>query len=311
MTAAAKQATCPQCGKRFTPWRAKRFCGERCRKRAENARLGYVRGDEATLVADSQKAEKITKQNHDVTEIDRGDEPPGRGLFWIACNDVTDKLSKGEGSSAVGWTMNVEGKGWFGRCKSDPRGEFSFGPSTRARARAAVEAWLGMSLSSRKGTSGHGAGRATGSSTCGERSIHHSLYLLLIGTSLSGVTIDDHARDFTAAKKGIARPPALAWRAQRGADQIGGDRAPQRGAESQTQSSASALQEAKWRQSRERSANEGRERRKPRGIFRARVPGPEVDEVSAWRAHIAAIEATGAAPLTRRCESLPEFGTVY
>jgi hypothetical protein len=55
---------------------------------------------------------------------------------------VTDKLSKGEGSSAVGWAMNVEGKGWFGQVRGDPRGEFSFGPSTRARARAAVEAWL-------------------------------------------------------------------------------------------------------------------------------------------------------------------------
>jgi hypothetical protein len=48
----------------------------------------------------------------------------------------------------------------------------------------------------------------------------------------------DAARHFTATEKGIARPPALAWRAQRGADQIGGDRAPQRATESQTQSSA-------------------------------------------------------------------------
>lgn len=38
--------------------------------------------------------------------------------------------------------MLIEGKGWHGRVKDDPRGEFSFGPSTRARARAAVEAWL-------------------------------------------------------------------------------------------------------------------------------------------------------------------------
>jgi hypothetical protein len=36
---------CPICGKAFTPWRAKQFCSDRCRRRAENVRLGYVGRD--------------------------------------------------------------------------------------------------------------------------------------------------------------------------------------------------------------------------------------------------------------------------
>lgn len=67
------------------------------------------------------------------------DESPAfrvRNSEWTACNEITDKLTyKGQ---AIGWTMNIEGKGWFGRVGK----EMSFGPTSRSRARQAVEAFL-------------------------------------------------------------------------------------------------------------------------------------------------------------------------
>jgi hypothetical protein len=42
-------STCPQCGKQFTPWRAKRYCSEPCHKEAENARSKAFRGDAPVL----------------------------------------------------------------------------------------------------------------------------------------------------------------------------------------------------------------------------------------------------------------------
>jgi hypothetical protein len=61
---------------------------------------------------------------------------------WTACNEVTRKLTFGASDKAVGWVMLAEiGPGrevWFGRIGSD----FSFGPTTQARAKAAVEAKL-------------------------------------------------------------------------------------------------------------------------------------------------------------------------
>ena len=39
-----EKRNCPQCGRQFTPWRGKRFCSERCRKRDENKRLREAAG---------------------------------------------------------------------------------------------------------------------------------------------------------------------------------------------------------------------------------------------------------------------------
>jgi hypothetical protein len=83
------QITCPNCGKRFTPWRGKKFCSEACRKRAENRRL---RGDETPLKAmmpDAQKSENFPQQNQQASETVRGDESPAasvRAATWVACN---------------------------------------------------------------------------------------------------------------------------------------------------------------------------------------------------------------------------------
>lgn len=41
---ADEKRNCPQCGRQFTPWRGKRFCSERCRKRDENKRLREAAG---------------------------------------------------------------------------------------------------------------------------------------------------------------------------------------------------------------------------------------------------------------------------
>jgi hypothetical protein len=87
----------------------------------------------ATHVAD---AEKPPLQDIDIIERKnrlRGDE----GAVWTACNEVTDKYAR-KGGDAVGWTMLIEGRGWFGRVGK----EMSFGPTTRTRARASVEAFL-------------------------------------------------------------------------------------------------------------------------------------------------------------------------
>ena len=129
------KATCPQCGKQFTPWRAKTYCSEKCRKRAENARLGYVWGDEATPIANSPNSENLPKKNQRVANPFRGDE----GFEWLACNEVTHKLTQKGSPDAIGWAMLVvAGHGWFGRIGK----EFSFGPTSLNRARSAVEARL-------------------------------------------------------------------------------------------------------------------------------------------------------------------------
>lgn len=122
------ERVCPQCGRAFTPWRSKRFCSERCRKNAENARLGYVRGDEASL-----KNQNKTQQYQPLARLGRGDET----FVWIACNAVTDKLIRPGSDSALGWVLR-DGRRWFGKIS----GGVSFGPSTRRRAQKAVLARL-------------------------------------------------------------------------------------------------------------------------------------------------------------------------
>jgi hypothetical protein len=128
-----KQLICPIDGRRFTSWRGKKYCSERCRKNAENARLGYVRGDEASLVADALKNQNKTKQYPPLARLGRGEET----LVWIACNAVTSKLIRPGSDSALGWALK-DGQGWFGKIG----GGFSFGPSTRRRAQKAVLARL-------------------------------------------------------------------------------------------------------------------------------------------------------------------------
>jgi hypothetical protein len=103
-----------------------------------------MKSGEATPIADSQKTENLIEQNQRIAETVRRDEPPDgslasivRNSTWIACNEVTDKLAKKSGD-AIGWTMLIEGMGWFGRAGK----EMSFGPTTRARARLSVEAYL-------------------------------------------------------------------------------------------------------------------------------------------------------------------------
>jgi hypothetical protein len=134
------KTTCPKCGKSFLPWREKKFCSERCRKQAQNRRLGYVRRDGATPIADCQKSQNLDVQNQGVAKAFRRDEPLPRDLDWVACNEVTHKHAK-PGGDAVGWAMLVEGRGWFGRVR-DERGDWSFGPSILSRCQRAVEAWL-------------------------------------------------------------------------------------------------------------------------------------------------------------------------
>ena len=136
-----KERTCPNCGKTFVPWRAKRFCSEKCRKQAENRRLGSFRGDAATTLPDSRKFEKNTQINQGVTETVRGYEPVERGLDWTACNEITHKLVK-PGGEARGWVIYIAARrAWVGRVR-DADGEMSFGPTSLRRAQASVQAYL-------------------------------------------------------------------------------------------------------------------------------------------------------------------------
>ena len=62
-------------------------------------------------------------------------------LLWIAVNDVTRKAVQKGNPSAIAWVIKAsayswqEAEGWYGRIGST----FSFGPSTEARAKQAVE----------------------------------------------------------------------------------------------------------------------------------------------------------------------------
>ena len=133
-----KQSTCPCCGKRFTPWRAKQFCSEPCKRKAQNARAKAKNDPEATQVADGPNPEKKPSENRATPRALSTYGP----LEWIACNEATLKCIREGSAAAVGWAMLVEvtqnRDAWFGRIGE----EFSFGPTTRPRAKAAVEARL-------------------------------------------------------------------------------------------------------------------------------------------------------------------------
>jgi hypothetical protein len=57
-----KKTTCPSCGKLFTPWRAKRFCSERCRKRPENSRLCPHASGDVTLMTEHSADGRIERR---------------------------------------------------------------------------------------------------------------------------------------------------------------------------------------------------------------------------------------------------------
>ena len=135
---AKSQSTCGACGKRFTSWRAKKFCSEPCRKKAENSRLRGSKSAFEGKIPDAENASTESLENRATPKALRGYGPP----VWVACNEVTRKLTFGASPTAVGWAMLAEvspgREVWFGRIGND----FSFGPTTQARAKAAVEARL-------------------------------------------------------------------------------------------------------------------------------------------------------------------------
>lgn len=132
--------TCPQCHTRFMPWRAKRYCSVSCRKQAENARMRESGRPEATHVAKSQNPTNKPQQLQASPRAMREYEP----LLWIVVNDVTRKAVQKGNPSPLAWVIKAsaygwqEAEGWFGRIGCT----FSFGPTTEARAKAAVEAQL-------------------------------------------------------------------------------------------------------------------------------------------------------------------------
>jgi hypothetical protein len=121
-------ATCQHCGKQFPKWRQKRFCSEPCRKADQNRRLGYVRRDAGVL----HRRVKSTNSPEGKQALFRRYE----SFSWTACNEVTKKLTREGSTSAIGWLMNVDGKGRV----RDARGDWTFGPASATRAIAAVEA---------------------------------------------------------------------------------------------------------------------------------------------------------------------------
>jgi hypothetical protein len=141
---------CPQCRASFAAWRAKRYCSEACRKRAQNLRLGYVRRSEAMPLPATLNPARKVQQKQASPRTFRRYEP----LRWIDVNAVTRKAVQEGSPEAVAWTIKAgaygwrEAEGWYGRIGKT----FSFGPTTEARAKAAVEAALrGRPFSPRKG----------------------------------------------------------------------------------------------------------------------------------------------------------------
>ena len=139
----SKPSTCQSCGKRFTPFRSNQtFCSIPCRKRAENVKAGLVKdarfGKSRELDgALPQKPDSLIGDSNENKALARAIREDGP-LEWTASNEVTRALRRIGSPNAIGWAMLVEGHGWLGRIGED----FSFGPTTQARAKAAVEARL-------------------------------------------------------------------------------------------------------------------------------------------------------------------------
>jgi hypothetical protein len=140
-----KQSTCLNCGKKFTPWRAKRFCSERCqdsaRRRAKRSGNPVNEGMHAGGLYDSALGCPKHEQNQQLDERQSSRLSGDERYVWAACNEVTRRLTREGSQTAIGWAMLVEGKGWYGGVR-DKRGDWSFGPATLARALKAVEAWI-------------------------------------------------------------------------------------------------------------------------------------------------------------------------
>lgn len=139
-----KTLTCPNCGKQFSPWRSKKFCSERCRKQEQNRRLEYVRRDENSGQAhghhEGQNPQFSLQQNQQVMDGVRR-----YGAYrWVACNEITRKCVEEDHDKALGYAIHVNGiggvekPGWYGVIK-DERGDYRFGPTSKARAELAVE----------------------------------------------------------------------------------------------------------------------------------------------------------------------------
>jgi hypothetical protein len=94
-----------------------------------------MKGTSGSTLPEGKKAPIFTQENQPLTDPFRRYE----GFSWAACNEVTRKLTREGSSTAIGWAMMVEGKGWYGRVR-DNRGDWSFGPATLSRALKAVEA---------------------------------------------------------------------------------------------------------------------------------------------------------------------------
>ena len=132
--------TCAQCGKRFTKWRAKRYCSEPCSRKAQNGRVRGLSTYGATQQPTAQiypiEAGPERQDGASVTPTEAVDRE--RPFLWTAANEVTRKLTREGSSDAIGWAILIDGHGWFGRIGKD----FAFGPTTQPRAKAAVEARL-------------------------------------------------------------------------------------------------------------------------------------------------------------------------
>lgn len=146
----SRRLICPQCNASFAPWRAKRYCSERCRVKARDRRLRKVLRDEAIPLATTSNPEKKAQGSLSVPRTILRYEP----LRWIAVNAVTWKALQKGNSEPVAWAIKAsaygwqEAKGWYGRIGK----AFAFGPTTESRAKAAVEAALqGKAFKAREG----------------------------------------------------------------------------------------------------------------------------------------------------------------
>jgi hypothetical protein len=137
--------TCPSCGKPFAPWRSKAFCSEPCRKRAENGRL---RGSQSAAGIIPSKADPFPLTAIPTPVATTASEVSEPNSVWVASNEVTRRLARSgrdstpDHSQSEGWAIKVEmspgREAGFGRIGKD----FSFGPSSESRVKAAVEARL-------------------------------------------------------------------------------------------------------------------------------------------------------------------------
>jgi hypothetical protein len=167
-TVSINRSTCPQCAEAFERYetsRPSRYCGRTCQSRAAATRINARRAPTGNALGRPRKAQATTIAGGAIRvnspQHSLGVEAPkyaafglraaprlkGETLKWEAYNEVTHKVSiagKNANANALGFTMKTEGcvhpgdDGWWGVVGK----EFSFGPSTLDRAKAATEAFL-------------------------------------------------------------------------------------------------------------------------------------------------------------------------